>query len=155
MQLVAKEQPDLAIIDISLPDGDGIDLIKTLRAQDPNLKMLVFSMHDENTYALRTLRAGATGYVKKGESPDRIIEAVRKVLAGKLYVGSAVSDFLQQALASKGNRPLEGEPTELLTDRELAVLRLIGDGLNPARSPNGWGSALRRSRAIASISRPR
>lgn len=124
---VERHQPDLAIVDINLPDGHGLELIKEVHTRDPAVRLLVFSMHDENLYGERVLRAGAQGYLMKSEPPEKIIEAIRRVLAGKL----AVSDALSHRLLSEATRQGRSKETamERLSDRELEVFELIGRGL--------------------------
>ncbi len=135
--LAAAERlrPDLALVDLSLRTGDGIELIKDLRVRHPQLLTLVLSMHDETIYAERALRAGARGYVMKQEKLDRLLLAIGRVLAGAIYVSDQVTAHAVQRLAS-GNvsGAEEGEETAdsyvgRLTDRELQVFRLIGQGL--------------------------
>jgi DNA-binding NarL/FixJ family response regulator len=126
---IEATKPDLAIVDISLPVGSGMELIKTLKSQYPDLPMIVLSMHDEAVYAERAIRAGARGYVMKRETANRIIESIYKVLRGKL----AVSDAVAQAFADKfgaGRAPAVGPTVELLSDRELEVFELLGSGLD-------------------------
>jgi DNA-binding NarL/FixJ family response regulator len=126
---IEATKPDLAIVDISLPVGSGMELIKTLKSQYPDLPMIVLSMHDEAVYAERAIRAGARGYVMKRETANRIIESIYKVLRGKL----AVSDAVAQAFADKfgaGRAPAVGRTVELLSDRELEVFELLGSGLD-------------------------
>ena len=122
-----EHKPDLAIVDISLERGSGLDLLKQLRSDFPNLKLIVFSSQDEELYAERALRAGADGYIAKSESADRLIEAIRQILSGATALSPEMTERLvQQALG--GN----GEPTgvESLSDRELEVFQLIGGGLS-------------------------
>jgi DNA-binding NarL/FixJ family response regulator len=129
MRRIEATRPDLAIVDISLPAGSGMELIKTLKSQYPHLLMIVLSMHDEAVYAERAIRAGARGYVMKRETANRIIESIYKVLRGKL----AVSDAVAQAFADKfgaGRAPAVGPSVELLSDRELEVFELLGSGLD-------------------------
>ncbi len=123
-------KPDLVVIDISLEDGSGIELIKQLKARNPEVKMLVNSMHDEKLYAERALRAGAMGYVNKEESMDQIVEAIRQVLRGRVYLSNAMSDRVLHRVVSGGSEE-EGErsPVETLSDRELEVFELMGKGL--------------------------
>ena len=126
---IEAARPDLAIVDISLPVGSGMELIKTLKSQYPDLPMIVLSMHDEAVYAERAIRAGARGYVMKRETANRIIESIYRVLRGKL----AVSDAIAQAFADKfgaGRAPAVGPTVELLSDRELEVFELLGSGLD-------------------------
>ncbi len=128
LEAVETLQPDLAIVDITLKDSSGIDLIKDLRVRRPKLPVLVLSMHDEMFYAERALRAGARGYVTKSEVADRIIEAVRKVLAGEVYVSGKVADKMISSMVGGRSDP-KAFPIDRLTDRELQVLELIGEGL--------------------------
>jgi DNA-binding NarL/FixJ family response regulator len=129
LQLVAKLQPDVAIIDISLKTGDGIDLIKRIKARDENVRMLVWSMHSETLYAERALRAGALGYITKEQATDRIVEAIRQVLDGKVYLSPAMTDKLLQRAVGDGGASLGHSPVESLSDRELEVFRLVGRGV--------------------------
>jgi DNA-binding NarL/FixJ family response regulator len=127
LDLVKTTQPDLAIIDLSLKSGQGLDLIKRIHASSPNTKALVSSMYDESLYAERALRAGALGYVNKQEMSEKIIEAIRQVLDGKIYLSPRMTErFLQRAV---GSPPQLGKsPIETLTDRELEIFKLIGKG---------------------------
>ncbi len=124
---IRRHQPDLAVVDISLKDGDGLELVKDLRAQYPTLPVLVLSMHDESVYAERMLAAGANGYIMKQAASEQFMEALRKVLAGGIYV----SDTLQARLARSTTRgELRGsqDPIGQLSNRELQILRMIGRG---------------------------
>ncbi len=128
-------QPDLAIVDLSLRTGDGIELIKDLRARLPQVLTLVLSMHDETIYAERALRAGARGYVMKQEKFERLLLAIGRVLSGAIYVSDQVTAHAVQRLALGGvSGPEAAEESAdayvgRLTDRELQVFRLIGQGL--------------------------
>ncbi len=127
LELVKTTQPDLAIIDLSLKTGQGLDLIKRIQACSPNTKTLVSSMFDESLYAERALRAGALGYVNKQEVSEKIIEAIRHVLEGKIYLSPRMTERLVQRAV--GSPPqLDQAPIETLTDRELEIFRLIGQG---------------------------
>jgi len=122
-------KPDVVIVDISLEGRSGLDLIKDLKLQRPELVMIVLSMHDEMLYAERALRAGARGYIMKRESAQKIVTAIRQVLAGKVYVSSRVS--AQLAAKFVGDSPAVGPtPVNLLSDRELEVFQLLGKGLD-------------------------
>lgn len=121
--------PDLAVIDISLPGMSGLELVKHLAAQDPDLKILVVSRHEENLYAERVLRAGAKGYVMKQEAGDVLIKAVRKILNGRIYVSDAINEKLLLGMAS-GQKDINKSPLDLLSDRELEVFELTGKGNN-------------------------
>lgn len=128
-QVMATAMPDVAIIDLKLSDGVGIELIKELKLKLPNVKVLALSMHDESLFAERVLRAGAVGYVSKCEASRTIIQAVRTVLAGKLYLSEKMIELVVQRafiLGSDSSRP----PVDLLTDREMEVFELIGHGLS-------------------------
>src|SRR5438034_7813673 len=125
MDVIRKLVPDLAIVDISLPGANGIELIKNIRAEFPKLPVLILSMHDESLYALRGLRAGAQGYVMKQEALENVIIAIREVLAGRPYLSHDMSAKLITNFASGSNR---ADPTDRLSDRELEILELIGKG---------------------------
>jgi DNA-binding NarL/FixJ family response regulator len=99
LRLVADTQPDLAVVDISLKTGSGIDLIKRIKDRNNNIRMLVWSMHGESLYAERALRAGALGYINKDQATDQIIEAIRRVLEGKVFFSNAMAErMLQRAV---------------------------------------------------------
>jgi DNA-binding NarL/FixJ family response regulator len=120
-------KPDVAIIDISLKDSSGIELIKNLKQTLPNIAVLVLSMHEESHYAERALRAGARGYIVKRETTRKVILAIRQVLAGQPYL----SDEIATALATQyvtGKGILKESPVEQLSDRELEVFELLGQG---------------------------
>ena len=124
---VQQHRPDLVIVDIALGGEDGLELIGQLHARWPETRVLALSMHSEVLYAERALSAGASGYVTKQEPPEQVIKALRRVLAGRIYVGEAVKERLIEGMA--GRRDEQGRPSiESLTDRELGVLRLIGSG---------------------------
>lgn len=127
LQALQKQKPDLAIVDISLKGTDGLELTKWIRAQDEDLPILVLSMHDESLYAERVLRAGAHGYLMKAEVGDKIIAAVRKVLAGEIYLSEKVGQSILHEVSGRGG-PLDESPIRNLSDRELEVFRLIGQG---------------------------
>lgn len=132
LRLAERERPDLAIIDLSLRSGDGIELIKDLRLRCPHARTLVLSMHDESVYAERALRAGARGYVMKQEKLELLLLAISRVLDGQIYVSEEVAAQAVKRLAgvNDGDGPTgPGAYVEALTDRELQVFRLIGRGL--------------------------
>ena len=122
----ANTRLDLAIVDLALRDSSGIDLVKQLKKLHPDLAVLVVSMYDEQVYAERVLRAGARGYVTKHEVAETIIEAVRSVLAGDVYLSEAMSKLMLQDIAEDraGLSPLQA-----LSDRELEVFRMLGRGI--------------------------
>ncbi|QXD33421.1 MAG: DNA-binding response regulator [Verrucomicrobia bacterium TMED71] len=126
---VGEANPDAIIVDISLKGANGIELIKNLKAIHDDIPILVFSMHDETIYAQRALRAGAKAYVMKKESPSKVIDAIRKIIQGEIYVSPSVADqVLHQIVNGPGN--VSTSPVDRLTDRELEVVQLIGRGLS-------------------------
>jgi DNA-binding NarL/FixJ family response regulator len=126
---VDATDPDAAIIDISLGDGDGIDLIRRFRARAARARLLVWSMYPETLYAERALSAGAMGYINKQEATIRIIEAIRCILDGRPYLSQSMSDRLLLRTFTAGKTAL-ASPVALLSDRELEVFRAIGKGLS-------------------------
>jgi DNA-binding NarL/FixJ family response regulator len=129
VQVASKSKPDLAIVDITMGGVNGIELIKNLKAMQPKLAVLVLSMHDEEHYAERALRAGANGYVMKREARDRIMKAIRAVLAGDLYVSERIQKTLMHQYFHGSGGKAES-PISRLSDRELEVLTLLGQGLS-------------------------
>lgn len=122
---IRRLKPDLVIVDISLKGTDGIELIKSIKTENPSLYALVVSMHDEAVYATRALRAGARGYVMKQEALDCVMTALRLVLRGDIYVSEAMS---RRMLGQFVEGSIGSSVTDRLTDRELEVLRFIGEG---------------------------
>lgn len=125
--IVEKLNPDLVMVDISLPGMSGLEMIKQIHAIRPSIKTLVVSRHDESLYAERAIRAGAKGYVMKLEAPDVMIKAVRKVMSGGIYVSDEINERLLLSMAS-GHENLAQSPLEILSDRELEVFELTGRG---------------------------
>jgi len=125
---VTRLRPDIVIVDISLRGNSGIELIKNIRAFDPKVRIVVYSVHDESVYALRVLKAGAKAYVTKQESVSKVIEAIRKVRTGSMYVSERVSSQMLNRLV-KGREEVSESPVAGLSDRELEVVTLIGSGL--------------------------
>lgn len=123
---IERLTPDLAVVDISLKDSDGIELVKSMRALKKHLPVLVLSMHNEAVYAERALRAGAQGYVMKREATSTVVGAIRRVLKGEVYLSESMQRRLLQSVV--GKRRVERTPVDALSDRELEVLRLIGQG---------------------------
>lgn len=128
LKLVKDKKPDVAIIDISLKAGDGIDLIKHIRARDKELPILVWSMHSESVYAERALRAGAQGYITKEQATDQIVDAVRQVLTNRVYLSPAMAEALLHRTVGAGADGVVSSPIDLLSDRELEVFRRLGQG---------------------------
>jgi DNA-binding NarL/FixJ family response regulator len=127
LQLIDTAHPEVAIVDISMEGGSGIELIKNIKAAHPNVMVIVLSMHDETLYAERALRAGARAYIMKREATKRVLEAIRCVLDGKLYL----SDKMTMVLAEKfveGRVCATASVMETLSDRELEVFQLLGRG---------------------------
>ncbi len=128
LQGIDQARPDVAIVDISLKDSSGIELIKSLKQSHPTVSVLVLSMHDESLYAERALRAGAKGYIMKRETTRRVIEAIRRVLEGKLYVSDSVAEAITTRAVTGRTLP-DQSPIEQLSDRELEVFEMLGQGL--------------------------
>ncbi len=128
LQIVAKCLPDLAIVDLSLPDGNGLDLIKRMLAQQPAMLILVSSMHDEDLFAVRALRVGAKGYINKQQASEQVIVAIRQILGGKLYLSEQMTEHLMLESANSIQNPVLS-PVEELSNRELEVFELIGHGM--------------------------
>ena len=128
LHIVHEMCPDLVVVDISLKTGSGIDLVKLLKQQHPRVKTLVWSMYDESLYAERALRAGASGYINKQRVTDSIIEAIRTILRGDLYLSQELSaKMLHRAIQGKAS--VACSPVDSLSDRELETFRLIGSGM--------------------------
>lgn len=128
MQLIRETRPDIAIVDISLRGASGLELIKDVKSEGIDLPILVLSMHDENLYAERALRAGAQGYITKSEASAVVITAIRTVLAGEVYVSSELAAKIIKRMASGGLSDSGQDGLGLLADRELEVFELIGRG---------------------------
>jgi DNA-binding NarL/FixJ family response regulator len=126
---IVKDVPDVAVVDISLPGMNGIELIKNLLHQLPDLKILVVSRHDEELYAERALRAGAKGYLMKLEAAETLITAIRQILKGGIYLSDKIGTKMLMKLTS-GNTSKSDNPLDVLSDRELEVFELTGKGLS-------------------------
>ena len=126
MATLEKLEPDLILLDLSLPDKSGLDLVKDLRAVHSDVALLVISMHDETLYAERLLRAGATGYVMKEEGPEKILQAIRQVLRQQIYVSTKMSARILNSLSGRDLK--KRSPISQLTDREFEIFQLIGKG---------------------------
>ena len=122
-------RPDLAIIELALKNSGGIQLIQDIHDRHPKVLKLVLSMHDELLYAERAIRAGASGYISKQETPAKIVQALRKVLGGEIYWGEGLADQVASKVA-RSVRRAAGSPVELLSKRELEVFELIGSGFS-------------------------
>ena len=128
LQLAAATDPDVAVIDIGLKTGNGIDLIKRLRARNDKFCAIVWSMYSEDFYAERALRAGAMGYINKEEATGKLLEAIRQVLAGKVYLSQAITEKLLKRAVGRADQEASPSMVSSLSDRELEVFRLIGEG---------------------------
>ena len=122
--LLREHQVDVLILDISMPGMSGLDVLGELRREKPALPILVLSMHPEEQYAVRAIKAGASGYLTKQSAPEQLVTAIRVVAQGKKYVSTTVAMQLADAIAGDSEKPLH----ELLTDREFEVFRLIAAG---------------------------
>jgi DNA-binding NarL/FixJ family response regulator len=129
LDLMAVSQPDLMLIDITLPGKSGLELIKDVKAIRPDLSILVISMHDESLYADRVLRAGARGYITKHEGGEKLMAAIRHVLSGKIYVSESMSAHILE-IFSGGQPGTERSSIQNLSDREFEVFQALGEGLS-------------------------
>lgn len=129
MDAIPKLAPDLALVDITLPGKNGLELVKDLKAMYPHLAILAISMHDESLYAERMLRAGANGYITKQQPPEELVKAIRQVLDNNLYVSREISEKLLRRFS--GQPAKIQSPMEILTDREFEILQAIGEGKSP------------------------
>jgi len=127
LDAMRRLDPDGALLDISLPGSNGIELLKMMKAEKPDIKVLVVSMHDESLYALRSLRAGALGYVMKAEALSRVVVGLKKVLADELFISPRFSERLIFKAIRSDNDGTDS-PVDHLSDRELEVLELLGKG---------------------------
>lgn len=129
LRVIQQTSPDIAIVDITLRGSSGLELVKDLKAHGLTVPVLVLSMHDEALYAERVLRAGAKGYISKSEASSTLTEAIRQVLAGKIYLGERMTTFMLEKIT---NPRAVGTASrmDLLADRELEVFQLIGRGFN-------------------------
>lgn len=142
LRAIASLRPDILILDISLPGSDGIDLLKTIRATDPDIPILVLSMHAESVYAERALRAGANGYIMKQEATDNVLVALRRLLRREVYVSERIANTMLRQLVS-GSRKSDGPPEARLSDRELEVFRMIGAGMGTRRIAEDLGLSVK------------
>lgn len=127
LRVLASSRPDLLIVDVSLKGESGIDLIKQIKANERRVKVLVCSIHEDLYFAERALNAGALGYVNKQEATDRLLDAIRTVLDGRVYLApKMVARLLQRAVGSAAHA---SDPVDRLTDRELEIVELIGKAL--------------------------
>jgi DNA-binding NarL/FixJ family response regulator len=128
LEVAKTANPHLMTVDISLKEGSGIELIKQLKATNPEISTLAFSMHDENLYAERAMRAGAKGYISKDAPSGDVIAAIRRIRDGKIYMSEKMADRVLRRVVD-GKEAMDGSPVQILSDRELEVFELIGRGL--------------------------
>src|SRR5208282_3695462 len=128
LQEISAARPDVAIVDISLKQGSGIELIKNIKRLQPGILIIVLSMHDERLYAERALRAGARGYIMKSETAKKVIAVIRQVLAGKIYISERLTELFAEKFLD-GRLLTSDSPVEQLSDRELEVFQLLGQGI--------------------------
>jgi len=124
---IISAEPDIAVVDITLENGSGLELIKDLRVLRPSMAVMVLSMHDESLYAERAIRAGAKGYLVKKETTKKILFVIREVLEGRLFVSGRFSEGILDGV--RNGEPAPESPVEKLSDRELEVFRMIGRGM--------------------------
>ncbi|MCD8554403.1 response regulator transcription factor [Seleniivibrio sp.] len=127
VNLLFKIEPDVAIVDLSLGASNGLDIIKSIKARYPSVFVLVLSMHEELIFAERCIRAGASGYVMKSEKPIVIIEAIRRILKGKIYLSARMTEYVLNKAMSAKESP-DKDVVETLSDREFQVFQMIGNG---------------------------
>jgi len=130
LDLIRQSEPDIVITDLSLSGRPGLELIKEIRASWAALPVLVLSIHDEELWAERVLRAGAQGYVMKSHATEKVMEAMRRVLAGGMWLSDNMSSTLLGRLTHHRQPPIHGMPLSTLSDRELEVFQMIGTGLS-------------------------
>jgi DNA-binding NarL/FixJ family response regulator len=128
---IESTHPDVALIDISLKNESGLELVKTLQNRFPEVALIVLSMHEEALYAERALHAGARGYVMKRETTKNVLTAIRRVVEGDIYVGDRVVNAMAKRMSSR--KTAAAEPVERLSDRELEIFRLLGQGRTPSQ----------------------
>jgi len=129
---IVKARPDVALIDISLENESGLELVKQLGNQFPQVALIILSMHDEALYAERALRAGARGYVMKHETSKSVLASIRRVLGGGVYVSERIVNRMARRL-TLSRKPVPSSPVERLSDRELEIFRLLGQGRTPSQ----------------------
>jgi DNA-binding NarL/FixJ family response regulator len=127
LALLASARPDVAIIDISLKNSNGIELIRRIKDRHDSVRLLVWSMYPENLYAERALRAGAQGYLNKGRPTHQVLDAIRAILRGRVYVSGELADQLLHRVI--GQKTEERSPVDRLSDRELEAFQLTGEGM--------------------------
>jgi two-component system, NarL family, invasion response regulator UvrY len=125
VELLKSRTPDVIILDITMPDRSGLDVLKDLRAMYPDIPVLIMSVHDEKHFATRTIKAGAAGYLNKMSVSDELVTAIRRVVSGRKYISLKVAEQLADEL----DKPSNGKPHEVLSDREFQVMCMIAGGM--------------------------
>lgn len=143
MDCIERKHPYLVVTDVSLPDRNGIELIRDALARFPDLLFLVVSMHDETLYAERVLRAGAKGYIMKEAASDELLDAVKKVMEGDIYVSPQMASVLLKRLSGKAPANGSASPLRALSDRELQVFELVGRALSNQAIADKLGISVR------------
>ncbi|UCF15157.1 MAG: response regulator transcription factor [Phycisphaerales bacterium] len=133
LKALKKLKPDILTVDISLAASSGLELMKDIRIRFPGLPMLALSMHQESIYAERAIRAGAKGYITKQEASKKVIAAIRKVLEGRLYLSDEMKEELLFSMIGSNGSEMVSSPVDRLTDRELEVFQLLGQGKGTAQ----------------------
>ncbi len=131
LRVIEELKPDIALIDLSLKDSNGLELIKNLAVSHKDLKILVISLHDENVYAERALRAGAKGYIMKSEATKNVMTAIRSVIEGNIYLSPKMRSRIIEHYADGGIK--DGNAVDVLSDREFEVFQLIGKGVQTSK----------------------
>ncbi|MEW6195702.1 MAG: response regulator transcription factor [Bacteroidota bacterium] len=124
IELATKHKPNILILDLSMPGKDGLDVLKEIKLQVPDTKVLIMTMMAEDQFAVRTLKAGASGYLTKDSAPEELIKAIRKIYSGKKYISAT----LAEKLANDIDSTLDKNPIEVLSDREFQILKLLAAG---------------------------
>ena len=143
IRAVAASQPDVVILDLSLTSGSGLEFIKDIKVQYPDLRILVLSLHDEALYAERVLRAGARGYIMKRASTAELLVALRKVLRGDVYLSERMASLIVTQTVGNSDIPSREGPLRSLSDRELEVFRLLGEGHGTRRIARELGLSMK------------
>ncbi len=149
---IARTQPDVAVIDISLKNESGLELVKNLQTQFPAVGLIVLSMHDEALYAERALRAGARGYVMKRETTKSVLTAIRRVLEGSVYISQRVVNSMARRFVLS-DKELPSSPVEQLSDRELEIFRLLGQGCTTSQIADDLHVSLKTVQAYCARAR--
>lgn len=124
LEILRKKKFDIVLLDMKMPGRSGLEILKQLKLEHPSLPVLILSMHPEEQYAVRTIKAGASGYITKETAPDKLIEAIRRVCGGGKYISASLAEKLADSIADSRSKP----PHEYLTDREFQVMCMIASG---------------------------